>query len=117
MSHRRGKLISSDEGRASKKQHKTPCSDCPWRRDSVPGWLGGHEPQEFVRLGHNDQTYHCHVITNQQCAGLAIFRANVIKRCDPPNLRLPENRALIFAWDNEFLAHHERELFNTESKE
>lgn len=105
-----GKMIAGSD-RTSSKQHQTPCSDCPFRRDSVMGWLGGYEAQEFVRLGHNDQLYNCHTIINQQCAGLAVFRANVIKRCDPPLLRLPADRIKVFGWDDEFLAHHEGGLF------
>lgn len=86
-----GKFIAGSK-LTSTHQHTAPCSDCPWRRDSIPGWLGGDTSKEFVRLGHSDDVYNCHVITNQQCAGLAVFRANVIKRCDPPNLRLPPTR-------------------------
>ncbi len=104
-----GKIIAGST-RTAKCQHTTPCSDCPWRRDSIPGWLGGYTPEEFVRLGHNDQTYNCHVITNQQCAGLAIYRANVVKRADPPNLRLPADTVKVFSF-GEFLMHHMKGLF------
>ncbi len=35
------KFISSEDAVQAKCQHTTPCSDCPWRRDSLNGWLGG----------------------------------------------------------------------------
>jgi hypothetical protein len=103
-----GKLISSDDGRRSNRQHKTPCSDCPMRRDSLPGWLGGATPEEYKLLAHSDEVVDCHVITNQQCAGMAIYRANVVKRCEPPNLVLPKDHKLVFGF-GEFLPHHNRE--------
>lgn len=102
------KLIASSSNNVSNRQHHTPCSDCPWRRDSLPGWLGDYEPKEFIWLGHNDEVYNCHVIVNQQCAGLAVYRANVCKRVDPPNLKLPKDKAKVFGFHTEFLAHHER---------
>jgi hypothetical protein len=103
-----GKLISSAEGGKSNKQHTQPCSDCPMRRDALPGWLGGSTPDEYVRLAHSDHPVNCHVITNQQCAGMAIYRANVVKRCDPPNLVLPKDTVKVFGFPTEFLEHHRK---------
>lgn len=99
-----GKLIA-DTGRVSNRQHTTPCSDCPMRRDSVPAWLGGNTPELYQRLAHSDEIVHCHVISNQQCAGMAIYRANVCKRVDPPGLKLPADKVLVLGL-GEFLPHH-----------
>lgn len=103
---KRRQLISIEDGYESPVQHTQPCSDCPMDRKSLPRWLGGHTADEYVRLAHSDHVVDCHVITNQQCAGMAIYRANVIKRCDPPNLRLPKDTEKVFATPMEFLAHH-----------
>lgn len=103
----RQQLITSDKARQCKKQHTTPCSDCPWARKSLPGWLGPHTVDEWLAIGHSDTTVPCHVIDNQQCAGIAIYRANVVKRCDPPNLKLPRDEVKVFGF-HEFRAHHER---------
>ncbi len=100
------KLISSREAKPGKVQHKQPCSDCPMRRDALPGWLGGATPEEYARLCHSDETVDCHAITGQQCAGVAIYRKNVLKRCDPPNLMLPGDTSAVFASPVEFLDHH-----------
>ena len=75
-------------------------------RASLPGWLGGATPDEYRCLAHSDQVVNCHVISNQQCAGMAIYRANVVKRCDPPNLKLPKDTSKVFATPMEFMAHH-----------
>lgn len=52
---------------------------------------------------------HTKLIGNKgaQCAGAAIFRANVVKWVSEPNLRLPKDIKTVFAWDDEFASHHE----------
>lgn len=101
------KMISSDEAVRADHQHTSPCCDCPMRRDSVPGWLGGATPQEYKLLAHSDQIVMCHVIENQQCAGMAIYRANVVKRVDPPGLILSKDKETVFGF-GEFLEHHRK---------
>lgn len=101
------KLISSDEGVYATKQHTSPCSDCPWRRDALPGWLGGEDVSYWLHLAHNDVTVDCHTIVNQQCAGMAIYRSNVAKSCRGPMLKLPSDKEQVFATPMEFRAHHE----------
>lgn len=101
------KLISIDEARPSSVQHKTPCSDCPFRRDSLNGWLGGHTSEFFMQLAFSDELYDCHAKIGPQCAGLATFRGNICKSPrDPRVLRLPANRDLVFSRPLEFTAHH-----------
>lgn len=101
-------LISSAEAVEGKVQHTTPCSDCPMTRTALKGWLGGATPDEYVRLAHSDHVVDCHAIKNTQCAGIAIYRRNVVKRCDPPNLVLPKDTEAVFSTPMEFLEHHKR---------
>jgi hypothetical protein len=75
-------------------------------RNALPGWLGGATPDEYRQLAHSDHVVNCHVITNQQCAGIAIYRANVCKLPYPPNLKLPRNTEKVFASPMEFVEHH-----------
>lgn len=100
------RLISSAEAVVGKTQHTKPCSDCPMARASLNGWLGGATPEEYVRLAHSDHVVDCHAIQGQQCAGMAIYRRNVCKRADPPNLKLPADRELVFATPMQFIEHH-----------
>lgn len=103
------KLISRDEGERVRGQHRSPCSDCPFRRDALKGWLGGSTPAEFLDIALGDSTYGCHVKLGAQCAGMAIFRANVCKSPrDPRALHLPSDKTRVFAWPAEFLAHHQK---------
>ena len=32
----------------------SPCDECPWRRISMPGWLGPMSPEEWVALAQSD---------------------------------------------------------------
>lgn len=108
MEKRRDKLISSDEAVQAKCQHKTPCSDCPWRRDSLNGWLGSMTPEEWVRVAHSDSTVDCHTLKGAQCAGIAVYRRNVAKMAYPPNLRLEADKEKVFGFPTEFIAHHSK---------
>lgn len=100
-------LVSSDEAVATPSQHTTPCTDCPFARTALPGWLGGDTPEWWVGLAHGEGEPGCHITTNQKCAGLAIYRANVCKSPrDPKALRLPADREKVFANPREFMRHH-----------
>lgn len=101
------KLISSAEAVQAKCQHKTPCSDCPWAREALNGWLGGADVDTWIRAAHSDQQVECHTLNGAQCAGLAIYRANVCKTPrDPEVLRLPKDEVKVFATPMEFMEHH-----------
>lgn len=101
-------LISSDEARPAKCQHTKPCSDCPWARRALNGWLGGASVDDWLRTAHSDTHVECHTLTGVQCAGLAIYRRNVCKSVMPPLLKLEADREHAFATPMEFRAHHER---------
>lgn len=101
------KLISREEGQPAKKLLQAPCSDCPMRRDALPGWLGGATPEEYRRLAHSDEQVECHVHHGSRCAGMAIYRTNVCK-WQPSEDALPADTEKVFSTPMEFLAHHER---------
>jgi hypothetical protein len=57
---------------------------------------------------HGETKIVCHVYSDVQCAGAAIYRANVCKvPRDRTILELPADGRLVFASAREFLAHHE----------
>lgn len=102
------RLISRDEAVDGKMQHVRPCSDCPWARTALPGWLGGGSIEDWVRTAHSDTYVDCHAIRNTQCAGIAVYRRNVSKLVSPPLLRLDADHEAVFASPMEFTAHHKR---------
>jgi len=102
-------LLSIGDAREATGQHKKPCSDCPWARSSFPGWLGGMSADEWLQEAHSESTIECHTLLGAQCAGSAIYRANVCKKPrDKSVLLLPANRERVFATPAEFRVHHEK---------
>ena len=46
-------------------RQKKPCANCPFRKDSLKGWLGRERMTEILEA----ETFVCHKNTNLQCAG------------------------------------------------
>jgi hypothetical protein len=102
------------------KQHTTPCSECPFRRTTEPGHLGGSSPLTYVGQAYGPFFLPCHSThdykslearlntENLQCAGAAIHRANIGRSelMPDPLLKLPADTETVFATQAEFLAHH-----------
>lgn len=116
----RRQLVTIDEAKRVTKQHRRPCSDCPWRRASLPGWLGDLKPADWIRAAHGDDAIECHTRVGKsgqfiQCAGAATYRANVAKTPRPGAFRflnvvpmqLPADRENVFATPAEFMEHHD----------
>jgi hypothetical protein len=103
----KGQLKTYHDARPAKKQHTKPCLDCPFRRSSLRGYVPS--VKNWIKGVHGEAKFDCHVVSNQQCAGAAIYRANVCKvprRTDI--LQLPEDHVLVFSSLIEFVAHHKR---------
>lgn len=108
-SMRKGQLKSSDDAVPAKCQHKAPCSDCPWSRRALQGWLGGQSADDWLQHAHGEAKVECHTLSGAGCAGIAIYRANVCKsQRDPRALILPADREKVFATPMQFKEHHER---------
>lgn len=106
--NRRGQLITTEEARPAKQQHRSPCSDCPWARKSLAGWLGGSSREEWLGDAHGETRIECHTLVGAQCAGAAIYRANVCKSPrDASQLKLPADREVVFSNQREFWEHHD----------
>lgn len=106
-------LITHDEAQTVERQPTKPCSDCPWARGALPGWLGALSVEEWLKVAHGDHPVDCHALKScsgkpHNCAGLAIYRSNMAKsaRCDP--FRLPADRQHVFASPVEFREHHNK---------
>ena len=113
MTRERKKLILTRDSRVTAAQHKAPCQDCPWARESLSGWLGPMTANEWLQAAHGEGRIDCHTLkgssgAQHQCAGSAIYRANVAKLCrDPDVLRAAPDKVKVFGWPGEFKSHHE----------
>lgn len=105
-------LITSDRAKVVTSQPRRPCSDCPWARTALPGWLGPLTAHEWLALAHGGGRSQCHATKGPgnrswACAGYAIYQANVCKAPDHPlALTLPADRERVFSSPAEFAAHH-----------
>ena len=101
---------------------KVPCAECPWRRVSVPGWLGPMTVAQWFAAVHSDEPIACHLtITSEfsgepqvweqpgvmQCAGAAQYRTNVCKSPRDPAVATADevDTTHVFGY-GEFIAHH-----------
>lgn len=102
------------------KKLKKPCKDCPYSRTVIPGALGGSDPEVYIGQGQGSFWLPCHKTcdfsdpnwktdyqSTQQCAGAAMYRANIgrDKTLSPQLLRLPPSE-LAFGSPEELYAHH-----------
>jgi hypothetical protein len=102
---------------------KEPCPQCPFRRDSRAGYLGGTSPAGFIGQAHGPFALPCHMhgdFTPQdrhgkamdapQCAGAAAYRAaypaNFPDHPPLPARLKSEPHPDVFAHPAEFYAHH-----------
>lgn len=99
---------------------KDPCRECPLRRDSAAGYLGGYSVENYLHILHGDADIACHMspgfherdLSQQRsCTGVAAYRANVAKIPRGPHaaesVRLVgPDRERFFATPAEFAAHH-----------
>lgn len=99
-----------------------PCSQCPFRRASMPGWLGAGSPESFLDCMQRDEPLPCHQTieyddlnwlpkwmaqgadTGHMCAGALIFLANKLQH--HPFKKLPKDHELVFSNSLEFVRHH-----------
>ncbi len=105
---------------------RKPCDKCPFRRESIRGWLGPWEPAELLfALGREPFPCHLTIREDEQelsdatlhgCAGAAIFLNNKCERSRHPVTAehqakvldvAPDVKASVFQWAHEFLAHHD----------
>jgi hypothetical protein len=65
---------------------KVPCVECPLRRDSAKGYLGGYSPEMYLDILHSPASIACHsskgfhtreIEKQSFCTGVAAYRANV----------------------------------------
>jgi hypothetical protein len=101
-----------------------PCKECPLRRDSLPGYLGGYTPEMYIEILHSPASIACHsskgfhegdLSTQRSCTGVAAFRANVGHRCLYKGVEthaqyateiVGSDKERYFASDEEFVVHH-----------
>lgn len=85
---------------------KKPCKDCPFREDSMEGWLGKDRAKEIAEA----QSFVCHKNTDLQCAGHMIMRGHhneFVRTAARLNVDLGlKGDVLVFDDVQDFIDHH-----------
>lgn len=105
--------------------HKTPCDACPFRKNSVPGWLGADTAEGFIQNINADVHLPCHSHVDYErddwrkqaekapfCAGAMQMMRNCGKLPLDPELVKARNQYErnpdVFAFPHFFIEHHKR---------
>lgn len=87
---------------------KSPCNNCPFRKDSLQGWLGEIRIKDIL----NNNSFVCHKTQNnfKQCAGFMIIKKNestFVKAAELFKIDLElKNEDLIFDTKEDCIIHH-----------
>lgn len=85
---------------------KKPCKDCPFRKDSLGGWLGGKRMKEILK----SDSFVCHKKTDFQCAGFMHIqgeRSKFVRLAGIMGLDTKlTGKELIFETKEECIKHH-----------
>lgn len=109
------------------KHMQAPCNGCPFSRTVTPGALGGSSPETFIGqafgpfllpchkthtrdMYKTDEEFRTQAAHKSQCAGAAIFRANMgLSALMPEGIhKLPQDMDAVFSNPVEFYVHHKR---------
>lgn len=120
---------SGGESQSMDINFRNPCNECPFRRESLPGWLGPWTPLDLLR-SLSVEPFPCHQTIPQGyqgdynddrlkgCAGAAIFLNNTLEmsRCRVTSEHQRQVRDVddsvtlsVFASKQEFIDHHDRD--------
>jgi hypothetical protein len=103
------RMTTNDQAIPTQSQPTKPCHDCPFARDAINGWLGTMSIDEWIAAVRGESRIDCHALEGPQCAGAAIYRANICKRPrDRSLLALAADRTRVFANAVEFREHHSK---------
>lgn len=89
---------------------KKPCSNCPFRKDTLKGWLGEERIKEIL----NSKSFTCHKTTGTkevlQCAGHMIIKGESNEFYRTAKLLKMDfhlkGKDLIFSKETDLIKHH-----------
>lgn len=86
---------------------KVPCKDCPFRKDTLKGWLGETRMKEIL----SQKSFTCHKTNKRlQCAGHMIIKGeenDFVRQANIMNIPAPlKGKDLVFDTEQECIKHH-----------
>jgi hypothetical protein len=93
--------------------HRRPCAECPWRRTSPQGYLGGNDAYVYADLIAVNKAPNCHMNDEAFCVGSLVTANNCCTQLHATpgameaQLAIPERRSPdFFAHPSEFFEYH-----------
>ena len=95
---------------------KRPCGQCPFRKDSAKGYLGGFSIEETLSVAKSEHPFVCHKTretpNTKECSGRLLFATKTCKSFKNPDLEqlrleAKENNSTENILGFEFKKHHE----------
>lgn len=87
---------------------KKPCKNCPFRKDTLRGWLGSERMTEILE----SQSFVCHKKIELQCAGHMIINGqknDFVRLAGRLGIKLDlSGKELVFDSANECIKHHSK---------
>lgn len=69
---------------------KRPCGQCPFRKDSAKGYLGGFTVEETLEVAKSEHQFDCHKTretdNTKECVGRLLFATKTCKSFKDPEL-------------------------------
>lgn len=69
---------------------KRPCGQCPFRKDSAKGYLGGFTVEQTLEVAKSEQEFQCHKTretdNTKECVGRLLFATKTCKSFKDPEL-------------------------------
>jgi len=85
---------------------KKPCKDCPFRKDSLKGWLGKDRMTDILK----DDSFVCHKNNDHQCAGHMLIKGQdngFVSLAKEMNIKLEiSGNELVFQSKTDCINHH-----------
>ncbi len=85
---------------------KLPCANCPFRKDTLKGWLGKQRMTEILAA----ESFVCHKKTHLQCAGHMLIKGNeniFVRTAEQMGIELTlSGREQVFDTQEQCIEHH-----------
>lgn len=86
---------------------KKPCAQCPFRKDTLKGWLGGERMSEILA----QDSFVCHKKQHLQCAGHMLINGNdngFVRLANRLGIELElSGKEMVFETLEDCVSHHE----------
>ncbi len=86
---------------------KKPCAQCPFRKDTLKGWLGGERMSEILA----QDSFVCHKKQYLQCAGHMLINGNdngFVRLANRLGIELElSGKEMVFETLEDCVSHHE----------